>query len=156
MEGFIHYSGRLKVNAKDPDAFRRRFLDVTRSELKKLWPNRLALKGNVIYFHGGMFRLVSRWNLLSSIPDGEIEALSSTNGVEIRYEICFDEPIFAITIQMLILAFFVVAVNGQENVSMAGIAICVGVYFGLLTLGILIAIFRFRRFLKACARKAGA
>lgn len=78
----------------------------------------LRREGSAVQFRGGVFRIVSSWNVLVPISNGVVEVSPNPNGISVSYRVSF--------MQMLIVATLMVGVfvgpfvMAAPNVSVTG------------------------------------
>lgn len=153
--GLLEYTNQFLVKANLADGLRDRLLDTFRQELDRLSPRKLDVSGDTVSFRGGVFRLVTSWNLLGPIGRGEIVVAPTDDGLSVRYRISFRELITLVTIMILIMMVMIFSSEGMEAFPIVPVALSFGWVFAVGG-NIAICIPRFNSFVKKCAKQAGA
>ncbi len=78
----------------------------------------LRREGSAVQFRGGVFRLVSNWNVLVPISNGVLEVSPTANGVSICYRVTFRQMLVVVT--LMVGVFFGPFVMAAPNTSVAG------------------------------------
>jgi hypothetical protein len=93
-------------------------LDRLEGALAQAKAGALRREGSAVQFRGGVFRLVSNWNVLVPISNGALEVSPSANGVSVTYRVTFGQMLVAVT--LMVGAFFGSFVMTTPNTSVAG------------------------------------
>ena len=121
--------------------------------LKDARASSATIHENRIEFEGGVFRWVSRWNLLLSICKGKVEVWTSGNGIRMEYALSFRE-LFVVSVAMsCFLGVAAARPSGATGRSAAIFGLVVFSFFFFVNR--VIALVRFRAFLKKCVKDAG-
>lgn len=78
----------------------------------------LRREDRAVQFRGGVFRLVSGWNILGPISNGVLEVAPSANGVSVIYRVTFGQMLVVVT--LMVGAFLGPLVMVSPNTSGAG------------------------------------
>lgn len=100
-----HITGRIELAAATPervDSIAERFV----SELARVRASDVMRQGNTITFKGGVFRLVSSWNILGPVSQGAIE-LKVGPPPEIAYRFSCIQMLVITTLMVIVMGLFV-------------------------------------------------
>ena len=142
------YRGECRWHSVKPgeaDRFRRLLLTASADELRKVKGRDVRVEGDRVLFRGGMFRLVSNWNILTQIDHGYIEVKSAGGAVVVSYYISFKFLVIAGTVLVLIFV-------GEAS---PPVGLAVFVWLWLIGMNLLIVMVRFPRFVRRILQDAG-
>jgi len=149
------HSNQFVLKADPDDDLRDRLLKAFWQELDSRSPRSLDVSGDTISFRGGVFRLVSSWNLLAPIGRGEIAVGTTESGLAVSYRISFRELIVVVTVMILTMMFLILSSEGVEKLPVIASLLGIG-WLYMVTASIAFAIMRFNGFVRKCAMSAGA
>jgi hypothetical protein len=66
----------------------------------------LRREGSALQFQGGIFRLVSSWNVLGPISDGVLQFSPSADGVKVSYRVMFGQMLVVVTLMATFVGAF--------------------------------------------------
>ena len=153
--GLQEHKNQFAVKATSSEGFSARLLGTFYDELGDLAPTYLNTSGDTISFVGGVFRLVRNTNLLVAISRGTVSAKPTDNGAIIRYIISFRQIIVVGTAMILIASIWILSEGAPDNLPFLITGLAIG-WLWLVGMNIFISILRFDRFIKKCAKRAGA
>jgi len=113
----------------------------------------LQRSGSAIHFRGGVFRLVSGWNVLAAVSSGVVEMAPAGSGVQVRYRVAFTQLLVVVTgMVAFFLGPFVMMSPGP---SMAGrLGILAFMWIWLFGANYALTRWRFPRFLRRAVEPA--
>jgi hypothetical protein len=85
--------GEIRFETTTPAASAGAYLDALAAALKAARPAALSVEGSTLTVRGGMFRLVSNWNLLSGVTVGTVVARPGASEVTVSYDLRVTELI---------------------------------------------------------------
>lgn len=133
------YSGEYRwrgISDGEAGEIKRRLLKASAEELCRVKGRNVRVEGDKVYFSGGMFRLVSNWNILTQIDHGHIEVSDVGEDIIVSYYISFRFLVVAGTVLVLIF-------SGLASLPLPVVVIA---WLWLIGMNLLIAIVRFPRF----------
>ena len=130
------------VGPKEEGRAKRRLLQASADELRRVKGRGVRVEGDRVFFSGGMFRLASNWNILAQIDRGYIEVSVAGKDIVVSYHISFKFIVIAGTVLVLIFV-------GEAS---PPIAVAVIAWFWLVGMNLLIALVRFPRFIERIVR----
>jgi hypothetical protein len=141
---FTTYRGSVPVV---PDVDSARLPEHLAARLRDVRAYGVQIEGTRIRFKGGIFRLVTNWNVLVPFGAGELTVEPARN--EIRYALSFRQLVIGVTLPIAAL----VAVTMKETVR-PPVAFLVFAWLWLVVGNVLIGIERFTRFLRDALQSA--
>jgi hypothetical protein len=78
----------------------------------------LRREGSTVEFRGGVFRIVSSWNVLVPISNGVVEVSPNAHGVSVSYRVTFGQMLAVVT--LMVGAFLGPPLMAAPNVSVVG------------------------------------
>jgi hypothetical protein len=130
------------VNPREAGRIKRQLLTASADELRRVKGRNVRVEGDRVLFGGGMFRLVSNWNILTQIDHGYIEVKSTGKEIIVTYYISFKFLVIAGTVLVLIFVG-----EASPPVTLAVIA-----WLWLIGMNLLIVMMRFPRFVERIVR----
>lgn len=117
------------------------------SALVRVRARNVCCDGNVVTFHGGMFRLVSSWNILAPVSHGTIEVHGGSPS-NVTYKL--------VCVEMLVVTTLMVAIAGFAIPSKAPTLFRLGapalLWLWLFGMNYLVAMYRLPAFLRRAVR----
>jgi hypothetical protein len=150
---FPGYSSSVSLPIVGSERVAMKLPSVLAAELASVEARRIRVTDNSVRFTGGLFRLVSGLNILGPITRGEIAITSNPEVVRLKYRISFMQLILTAS---LLVTFFALWIAGRRPFTVDHVLFVCFVWLWLVALNAVVAIFRFRRFLRNCIVKACA
>jgi hypothetical protein len=143
------YRSAINVVLANPKTDCEALLAHLEKELRRVQARRIERTGNSIRFSGGLFRLVSNWNLLGPISRGEIVVQPESG--KLAYSLSFRQLVVVVSLMVGIAAFFILV---SDELRMLLFAVPF-IWIWLVGMNYLTALTRFDRFLKRGIRAVG-
>jgi hypothetical protein len=147
------YQATLSVTANRRNASAGDFAEMLAEKLRDLRGRNIAIKDGTVYFTGGVFRLVTNWNILVSITRGEVRI--NRSATQIEYRLIFTQ---AFVVWPLLCAITLIgsAMHRPPNFSATFfVAGMIALSVGLLIAGVATGLHEFDGFLRDCLQEAG-
>jgi hypothetical protein len=141
------FRGEFEVVAVEYEAINVLLLRVER-ELRAARALNVCRRGNKVSFRGGIFRLVSNWNVLVPVGSGEIEVVPG-NPAAVRYRFSCVEMLTFVTVVASALGVFLFTIAG---ISVAAFIFPIFIWFSMFGLNFLIASERLPAFVRKAVR----
>jgi hypothetical protein len=100
----LYIEGKIELGDIPPESAAELAARVA-SALTKVRASNVSLTGTSVTFRGGIFRLVSNWNILVPVSWGAIDILTGSPGV-VAYKFSCREMLVVTTLMALVAAFF--------------------------------------------------
>jgi len=123
--------GELTFDSRTPDRAAAVYASLLGDLLREARPRQLDVLESRVYVRGGIFRLVSNWNLLAGVTSATIEAIPGQNQVTVRYSIKVTELLVLCTLLTLLILVTVVFAHGPWFAAIAGPALMWAWVFGM-------------------------
>ena len=144
------YRRTIKILASDPSSDFSRLAKEIVESLEREKAKNLETTDNRITFTGGVFRLVSNWNVLVPITRGEIEIDGEHHCI--HYNISFSQLIVIGSFMVAFIAAFAVSSGAPKMVLILALPF---IWFWLVGMNLIIGIPRFNSFMKRTVQSAG-
>ena len=140
------------VVAIDTSTSPQQLIKSLREELTSLKPIGLDVTGDTLHIKNGMFRLMSSYNLLRSITEGDIVVSCSGGKASIDYKLQLSEMVLMVT--GLVLLLFAYPIWHAPNLDVAEKAeFLFGMWLWLAGGNFVITALRFPRFIRRCVNQ---
>ncbi len=153
MLWFLWYSAKMRFpvgHVQDPDRLLGIVRDVFGRKLESVKARNIEIAENSLTFTGGIFRLVSNWNLLGPIDHGTIEIVASDQVITVRFRISFVQLIIVSTMLTTLMALVIASrFRGEPP-----LGFYIFLWFWFVGGNMAISIPRFRGFVKRCVKEA--
>jgi hypothetical protein len=107
----------------------------------------IKIEGNHIAFTGGMFRLVSNWNVLVPFGDGDVTVDASTR--QVHYRLSSRQLVIPVTVLTIVLAIFgIIQMTASRSWPWQPILAIPLLWAWLVGGNLAIGLWRFQRFLR--------
>jgi hypothetical protein len=144
-------SSRVKVRKADSSDLAAHLPAIIARELELHKPRRVEVLGNVVRFRGGLWRLVSSWNLLGPITRGTISIEPGDPSICITYRLVFSEVIIIGTLMVAAMGVYMAATRSTTGMNACFLPL---MWLWFVVGNALFAAARFRDFIRRCVKKA--
>ena len=150
VQGLSVYLSSFTVMPEREGAMHEDLLRMFAQRLEDVRAGNVTVEENSVGFTGGVFRLVSNWNLLVGITSGRIELEPEAD--RIAYSLSFIQLVVGGTVMIGLMAVFMGATGFPSVAFFCGLPF---MWLWLVGMNYLITLARFDRFIKRCIRDAG-
>jgi len=147
MKTIFSYSSNLRANAEYPEPYCKALLKTISTELTKHRPSALDQQGSEVYFRAGLLRMVTSWNLLCTFSSGRISAHANKSDVVVTYSLAFNQLVAVSTVFALLFA-----IADYSHSRRFSLVVPIAVWCWFVFGNLIIALPRFRSFIKRCIR----